>query len=163
MLKKVSMIILGAILVVVPVTADEAADKALKAAISMAKARQGFMQLQNFQLKVMSDASTGKGEITEAVVTAAQNLANLTLMMPSVFESGSGLDVVDFSRAEPILWVDVDERDNLMSRLTGQASRLLDTAKAGDPAAFQGAFKQLKGTCNKCHESFRAKTAPRDM
>ena len=167
MFKKVYSVILGAILVAVPVTADEAADKAaadaLKSAVSMTKARQGYMQLQSQQLKAMGDASTGNGDITDAVVAAAQNLVNLTHMMSDVFAPGSGLDVVDFTRAVPELWTNSEERDNLIKRLSGQANRLLDTAKAGDPAAFQGAFKQLKGTCNKCHESFRAKKAPRDM
>lgn len=163
MFRKITAVVLGAILVTVPVIADEASDKAFKAAVSMAKARQGYMQLQSQQMATMVGASVGKEAITADVVQSAQNLANLTFMMSGVFGEGSGLDVVDFSRAMPELWTNVSERDALIDRLAGQANRLAATASEGNAEAFQNAFKQLKGTCNKCHEGFRAKTAPRDM
>ncbi len=163
MYRKVTAIVLGSILLAAPVIADEASDKAFKNAVSMAKARQGYMQLQNQQMAAMADASVGKAEITADVIVSAQNLVNLTLMMSGIFGEGSGLDVVDFSRAMPELWTNASERDALINRLNGQAMRLAATAVEGDPTAFQSAFKQLKGTCNKCHETFRAKTAPRDL
>jgi cytochrome c556 len=163
MYRILSSLVLGAMLVAVPVTADEAAEKAFQNAVKMTTARQGFMQLQSQQTAAMAAAAAGKAEITAEVVAAAQNLVNLSLMLPDVFGEGSGLDVIDFTRAVPELWVNVDERDNLIKRLAGQANRLIVTAESGNAAEFQNAFKQLTGTCKKCHETFRAKTAPRDM
>lgn len=153
--------ILGSFLLTGTLHADEASDKAaakaLAAAQNVVKARQGYMRLQTQQTGGMKLAGIGKGPITEETIKRAQNLYNLTLMLPDQFSEGSSMENVEGSNAKIELWNMIDVRDGFIGRLNRQAGRLLELAKAGDEFGFQDEFKQLGGTCKKCHETFRFK------
>jgi len=148
-------IIAGCLLLTGFAHADEAADKALQAATAMTKARQGYMQLQVQQLGKMSKAGQGKGVIDEVTLKGAQNLYNLTQMLPDVFGAGSGMDDLDLSNTKMELWTMQDVLDGFINRLQRQSERLLAMAKANDTMGFKDEFKQVRGTCKKCHETFR--------
>ena len=155
----VIIMILASFLLSGTLQADEASDKAAAKALGDAhkavKARQGYMRLQAQQTGGMKLPGTGKGPITEETIKRAQNLYNLTLMMPDQFAEGSSMEVVGNSNAKIELWDMIDVRDGFIGRLNRQAGRLLELAKAGDEFGFQDEFKQLGGTCKKCHETFR--------
>jgi len=135
--------------------ADEASEKAMKAAIAMTKARQGFMRLQAQQLGKMGTAAKGAGPIDAVTIQGAQNLYNLTQMFPDIFGAGSSMEDLELSNAKPDVWTMQEELGGFIARLERQSERLLTMAKAGDSAGFKDEFKQVSGTCKKCHEIFR--------
>ena len=157
MMKKVLGIILATAMISGGLVADEAADKKMEAAQNAVKARQGYMRLQVQQLAVLGGPGTGKAPITEETVARAKNLYNLTIMLPDQFAEGSSMEVVESSTAKIEMWQNIEERDAIVNRLSQQAARLLMMAEAGDDFGFQDEFKQLRKTCNKCHEDFRYK------
>lgn len=137
------------------IIADETAEKAYIAAVDAVTARQGYMQLQEQQMDKLSGAGRGKEAITEATILRAQNLYNLTLMLPDQFPEGTSNDDIERSNAHVRLWEMGEIRIGFINRLSRQTKRLLDMAVAGDEFGFKDEFKQVRATCNKCHKTFR--------
>ena len=76
-------------------------------------------------------------------------------MLPDIFGEGSGMDDLELSNAKMNIWTEGDELQEFITRLQRQSERLLAMAKAGDSMGFKDEFKQVGGTCKKCHETFR--------
>jgi len=99
-----------------------------------------------------------KGQVpfnAQHVVVYAENINNLSKIIPDLVPPGSGPEAGD-TRAKPEIWQKMDEFKAAAEKLTTESAKLIEVAKGGDQAAtFQQAVAMGKNACGGCHEPFR--------
>ena len=86
------------------------------------------------------------------VVTHAEGLASHAKLVRSAFERKVTSGPND---AEPAIWEKVDEFKEKTQAFETETAKLVDVAKAGDPAALGVQMKATGKSCGGCHDSFR--------
>jgi len=69
---------------------------------------------------------------------------------------GEGTDVGD-TKAKPEIWKQNAKFKEAAEKFQAESVKLAAAAKSGKEDAFKSAFSATAGTCNSCHDDFRAK------
>lgn len=129
------------------------ADGHVKGAV---KARQGLMQLQQYNLSQLGAmAKTTVPYDAEAASKAAGNLATLMLLDQSTFwPQGSDSSSIEGTRALPALW---EKYPDVVTKATAlnDAVAGLNTAAGTDLASLQAAMGPVGEACGACHKAYR--------
>lgn len=121
-------------------------------------ARQGFFKLMGVNVGPL--AAMARGEMAydaDRAATHAANLAALAAYDPSgLFAPGtSNADLPGETRALPAIWENVDDVQAKFGDFAAAAQAL--AAVAGDGrAAMGGALGAVGGSCQACHDAYRA-------
>lgn len=115
------------------------------------KERMDLMQTIRANTGVMGDMASGKNAFDAAAAAEARaNLAAAAAMIPAKFEAEE-TDPVD--EARPDIWMMFDD-------FTEKAEALVAAAEAADTTSLeslQASIRAIGGSCQSCHESYRAK------
>jgi cytochrome c556 len=111
-------------------------------------ARQAAMKQDG---RALRGAATLTGDAAAKVLTTVK--ANYT-KLPGLFPKDS---VTDKSDALPIIWQQFDQFSAIFKKGADAATDGIAAAKAGDMAKYVADIKIIGGTCNECHQTYRAK------
>ena len=111
-------------------------------------ARQAAMKQDG---KVLRGAANLSGD--KAVTVLATVQANYR-KLPSLFIKDS---ITDKSLALPVIWQEFDQFSAIFKKGADAAAAGIAAAKAGDVAKYKAAVETIGGTCNECHQTYRAK------
>jgi len=140
-------IIAAALGLALPATANEGA----------IKARQGQFQMLGLNLGVLGPMAQGRIAYDAAQAQeAADNLFHLTRNSQlGMWPEGSDNASATGTRALPGIW---DNNADFLMRYAAlqDAAEAMQAAAGTDLAALQGALGALGGTCQACHQQFRA-------
>jgi len=143
---------LGAAVMLAAAGASYAQDKA-----ALVKARQDFMEHQQDDVNVIGKFFKGSGDQASAVAAASDLLAVAPKIPDQFTIPGTGMDAVPKSKTKPEIFQHLDKVKALVANLQTLEQKLLETVKAGDPAAVRA---QLVATyregCTACHTDYRA-------
>jgi cytochrome c556 len=143
---KIALLTLAALLSAGTIAAASA-DTPMTASAAVA-ARQAAMKQDGRALrgstKFTSDAAVKALTIVEANYTK----------LPGLFPQGSATDK---SSALPIIWTQFDQFSAIFKKGAAAATDGIAAAKAGDMAKYVADIKIIGGTCDECHQTYRAK------
>ena len=106
------------------------------------------------QMKTILDKN---GDVS-SLTFGARQLQRWARTLPNLFPEGSNLAP---SNARDEVWTNRAGFEQRAAAYAGAAGRLADAAQAGDRAAVERAWADVRGACSDCHDSFRA-TARQD-
>jgi len=121
------------------------------------KARQGQFQMLGLNVAVLGGMAQGRVPYDAAQAQeAADNLFHLTRNTQlGMWPEGSDNAAAAGTRALPVIWSDNAGFLERYAALQG-AAEAMQAAAGTDLAALQGALGALGGTCQACHQQFRA-------
>jgi cytochrome c556 len=120
-------------------------------------ARQASLAMSAVTFGSMAHAVDGGAE-AKTQGFAANALAKWARVLPTMFPAGTGSDNAEGmkTRALPAIWTDRAGFDKAAGDYADATSKLLDLAKTGDTAGFKAQLKVVDGTCDACHQRYRA-------
>lgn len=127
--------------------ATAVAAQSMSAAQAVA-ARQAAMKQDGRALRG-ANGFTGDKAVA-ALTTVQKNYTELQTLFPKD-------SITDKSVALPVIWDRFDEFNAIFKKGAAAAADGIAAAKAGDTAKYQASIKLIAGTCNECHDTFRAK------
>lgn len=101
------------------------------------------------EMKMVADAG---GDI-RPLAFASQALVRWARSIPSMFPPGT---TGPQSRAKAEIWSNRSDFEAKAANYQAAATQLAQTARSGDRAAFLAAWATTRGTCQACHELYRA-------
>ena len=137
-------LVLAAGLMAVPVVAGAVDDPI--------KVRQAVMRSQGVHLGAL--AAIAKGEVPWTALAEGHAFAvvSFSAVIPSLFPEGSGTGETN---AKPEIWTERAKFEQAAADLNAAATKLVEIAKGGDPAAIGAALGAVGGACGGCHKPFR--------
>ena len=103
------------------------------------------------EMKMVADAG---GDVTP-LAFGARGLARWARSIPSMFPPGS---MGPQSRAKAEIWSNRADFEAKAAAYQAAAMQLAEAARSGDRAAFLTQWQATRGTCQACHEVYRAGT-----
>jgi cytochrome c556 len=116
------------------------------------KYRQSVMESVGGDMAAISNIMKYGLPLTGNVVVHAEGLASHAKLVSSAFERKVTSGPND---AEPAIWEKADEFKEKTKAFETETAKLVEVAKAGDPAALGVQMKATGKSCGGCHESFR--------
>ncbi|CAN5609172.1 hypothetical protein BH10PSE14_BH10PSE14_08220 [soil metagenome] len=121
-------------------------------------ARQAGFKKMGAAMKALNDQLKGDAPAKATMVGAAQTILMTAREQGKLFPAGSGASAGVKTDALPGIWSDRATFDGQMSKLVGEASKLVAVANGGDVTAIRVQTKATGAVCGGCHRQFRADT-----
>ena len=123
---------------------------------SSIQARQGQFREIGTAFKAINDELKKDTPGKFAMATSARQIAGDLRQVRGLFPAGSGPAAGIKTKALPAIWSDHAKFDALNAAATVEADKLVAVMRGGDAAAIRVQAKALGGTCQTCHQQFRA-------
>lgn len=117
------------------------------------KLRQGLMVAQKAQMGAMGAVAKGDGQPTDATATQAQNLVNISKLVPMGFSADSAN--VAGTKAKPEIWKNQDDFKKKATTFQSEVEKLAQVAKGKDANAFKTQYAAVGAACKACHDNYR--------
>ena len=137
-------------------TTPEAETAAAPAAADIVAARQSAFHLSAATLGGLKPVIDGAGDV-KPLAFAARGLARWARTLPRMFPEGTS----EGTRARPEIWTNRADFEAKAAAYAAAADSLAAAAQAGDKTAFAERWEAVRGTCNACHDLYRAEPAAR--
>ena len=98
-------------------------------------------------------AAIALGDEVKPLAFPAATIAGWGKAMPALFTAGA---TTPDSKALPSVWSDRAGFEAAAAKLSLEAGKLAELARAGDQAGFAAQYQQLAGACKDCHDRYRA-------
>jgi len=115
--------------------------------------RQAGLKRMGGNVEAIKKTLESKGDLS-VVAERSQDMVTFFQGFPALFPAGS--DKGD-THARPEIWSKQPEFAAAATRMVAAATKLNETAKAGDADATAAAFREAGGTCGACHRQFRSR------
>ena len=126
----------------------------------MVETRQAGYQFMSWNMgKIKAQVVDGKEPYDQAKVAAAANAiaAIANSGMGSLYSPDTTTEQLGkATRLKPEFFQNLDEAGQIGRKFTAAANQLAKVAAEGDQAAIKKAFGDVGGSCNSCHDKFRA-------
>ena len=116
------------------------------------KVRQAVMRSQGVHLGALGAIAKGEVPWTPLAEAHAFAIVSFSAVIPSLFPEGS---VAGDTGAKPEIWMEWSKFEQAAANLNAAATKLVEAAKGGDPAAIGAALGEVGGGCGGCHKPFR--------
>lgn len=116
--------------------------------------RQAGYAMQGGDFAYIRSVVAAKGDVKPLEVPA-KAIAKWAVVIPTLFPPGS--DKGHDTKALPEIWSDKAGFDKISVALVAAATKLAESAKAGDAEAVAVDTKALGDQCSACHKAYRAK------
>lgn len=116
------------------------------------KYRQSLMESVGGDMAAIANILKYGLPLTGNIVVHAEGLASHAKLVTSAFERKATSAPND---SEPAIWEKADEFKEKTRAFETETAKLVEVAKAGDPAALGVQMKATGKTCGGCHEGFR--------
>lgn len=153
-MKRISFVLLGALLISTNASVTAASDADIKAAV---EARQAHMKGYGKNMAVLGGMAQGKiAYDADAATVAANKLLELTKQDQSTFwPMGSDNAVYEKTRALPGLWQEGSTAASDGKALSEAVTTMAEVAGSG-VEGIQANMRSLGGACSACHRKYRA-------
>ncbi|MDE8652538.1 c-type cytochrome [Novosphingobium album (ex Liu et al. 2023)] len=135
--------------------AAAAPSPAVKTAIAT---RQANFKKMGAAMKTLNEQLKADAPNKAAMAGAAKALLAAARAQPKLFPAGSGPSSGVKTEALANIWTDRATFDGQMTKLLGEANKLVGATSGGNADAIRAQYKATGASCSSCHRQFRADT-----
>jgi len=146
------ILLLTAAFAAIPLAAAAQPPAAAMTPEQVVAARRTAMFLSGGSLAAMKSAADGGGDL-KLLVPGARGLERWAGILPGMFPAGTD---VGPTAARPDVWSDRAGFEAAAAAYGRAAGQLAAAADAGDRAAFQARWTEVRGTCGACHDNYKS-------
>lgn len=119
------------------------------------KFRKGAYSVMGWYMGQMGAMVKGQAPFDQKVfVRNAAIIEQMSHVVPDAFVPGSDKGE---TRAKPEIWQQQDKFKTVLERFQGEAAKMAQITKQGNPDQIRTQFGALAKSCNNCHDDFRNK------
>lgn len=150
------MIIAGGIALACVAGAAGAQGPTAPSATEIVRARQAAFGMSAATLGAIRAELDGAGDPQKLGFTTGA-LNNWAAALPSMFPAGTGADALgDATKAKPEIWSNRADFEAKAAAYVSATAALKAAATAGDAAAANTAFGEVRAACGSCHQAYRS-------
>lgn len=119
-------------------------------------ARQAGFKKMGAAMKALNDQLKSDAPEKATMVGAAQTILAVAHEQGTLFPAGSDIAAGVKTDALPSIWSDRGTFDEQMSKLVGEADKLVAATSGGDITAIRAQARATGAVCGGCHRQFRS-------